>query len=376
LTDLKIYDDDKRLERTLTRLRNSDISNKNKELILEFISDCDARGLSFSRQSKYADQLRKIAKLLNKDFDKAKKEDIKNVVAQINRLQFKPRTKRDYKVTLKAFYKWLLGTEDDEYPEQVRWIKTTLKRNEQELPKILSKKQIKKIFSAARNIRDKAMIALYIETGVRPGELLNMRIGHIGFDEFSPYILVKGKTGRRRVRVVEFAGYLKRWLEVHPFRDDPEAPLWVRLDAKSKEEYLTYKSLERRIAVIKKRSGVDFSAYKFRHTRLTELARKLREAPLCKVAGWEIGSPMPRIYVHLSGEDTDEEVLSNVYGLKPMGTSDDKPKICTICGESNPRDAEVCWKCARPLDPDKIRKSYEDLKEEIKEELLRELLGG
>lgn len=373
MIDLKIYDDDKRLDRAIARLRGSGISSKNKGLIQGFISDCNARNLSFSRQTKYIDHLRRLAEWLGRDLERASKKDLKEVVAHLNGMSYRARTKRDYKVALKVFYKWLFGSEEEEYPEQVRWIKTSLKRSERELPKLLSKDEIDRIFAAARNIRDKAMIALYLETGARPGELLNMRMGHVGFDEFSPFVLVKGKAGRRRLRVVEFAGYLKRWLEAHPFRDDAEAPLWMRLGADDKEDYLRYKSLERRIAAIKERSGVDFSAYRFRHTRLTELAKKLREAPLCKVAGWEIGSPMPRVYVHLSGEDADGELLSNVYGMKPPVSSDGKPKVCSICGEPNPRDATICWKCMRPLDPDRLRQGL-GITEEIKDEIIERIV--
>ena len=44
-------------------------------------------------------------------------------------------TKLNYKTTLKKFYKWLAGGED--YPEQVKWIKTSKRNMNRTLPEEL-----------------------------------------------------------------------------------------------------------------------------------------------------------------------------------------------------------------------------------------------
>ena len=57
-------------------------------------------------------------------------------------------TKHDYKVCLKRFYKWLKGN-DEVYPDEVKWIKTTLKRNQTLLPDdLLTEEEVKRVVDA------------------------------------------------------------------------------------------------------------------------------------------------------------------------------------------------------------------------------------
>ena len=71
------------------------------------------------------------------------------------------------------------------------------------------------------------MIGILIETGARRGELYNMRIKDVQFDEYSPIIWLHGKTGTRQRRVFNCAEDLKRYLEKHPDRTNPEAKFWL-----------------------------------------------------------------------------------------------------------------------------------------------------
>jgi len=75
------------------------------------------------------------------------------------------------------------------------------------------------------------------------------------------------------------------------------------------------------------------NVYVFRHTRLTNLSKEFTEAQLCMIAGWELGSDMPRNYVHLWGRDVDEALLKT-YGLI-------KPKEQK--GDQNPEEMCQVW---------------------------------
>lgn len=44
-------------------------------------------------------------------------------------------------------------------------------------------------------------------------------------------LLVKGKTGERRIRLIRSAPYLTKWLENHPQRNVKDAPLWCTMSA-------------------------------------------------------------------------------------------------------------------------------------------------
>ena len=83
------------------------------------------------------------------------------------------------------------------------------------------------MIEAAEHPRDKALIASLYESGCRVGEIAALRISHIHFDEYGAYMIVKGKTGSRRIRLVFSAPILASWINVHPQKANPEAPLWV-----------------------------------------------------------------------------------------------------------------------------------------------------
>jgi len=107
-------------------------------------------------------------------------------------------------------------------------LKTTIKKNDKKLPEdMLTAEDIKKLIKATDKPRDRSLVAVLYESGCRIGELLSMRIKHIQFDKYGAILLLNGKTGSRRVRIVFSSPYLKEWINKHPLADDPEAPVWV-----------------------------------------------------------------------------------------------------------------------------------------------------
>ncbi len=60
----------------------------------------------------------------------------------------------------------------------------------------------------------------------------------------------EGKTGARRIRMIEKVAILTRWLESHPLKGNPEAPAWPIMDWHSKKimtDELTLKAISSRI---------------------------------------------------------------------------------------------------------------------------------
>ena len=66
-------------------------------------------------------ELRYIFRFLSKDMKKATKENIENLILQVNKSKKAAASKRKIKQTLRSFYKWLLGSDD--YPPIVKWVK-------------------------------------------------------------------------------------------------------------------------------------------------------------------------------------------------------------------------------------------------------------
>ena len=71
------------------------------------------------------------------------------------------------------------------------------------------------------------MISVGFEGGFRASELLLTNVDSVHFDEKGAVVRVHGKTGERSVRLISSAPLLSQYLETHPLRDYPQAPLWV-----------------------------------------------------------------------------------------------------------------------------------------------------
>jgi site-specific recombinase XerD/ribosomal protein L40E len=348
-----IHDSEGRLARAEGRLHNP-MSERDKQLLVEFEKQLLSEGLTAIRVSKYLDTLRRIADMLGKPFEEATVEDIKDLVYRIERSGYSPWTKHDYKVALKRFYKWLKGGNED-YPPEVKWIKTTLKAKDEILPEdLLTEEDVMRLVNAADNPRDKAFIITLYESGARIGELGSMLIRDVKFEEGYTALTLKGKTGSRRVIVVASTPYLMAWIQNHPLRGRPNAPLWVNMGTVNRYKPMSYPALAKILKVAAERAGLKKKVHphKLRHSRATFLASKLTEAQMNQVFGWRQGSKMPSIYVHLSGRDLDEAILG-VYGLRKRseeGEAKLKPKICPRCQTPNQFDARFCVRCGLALD--------------------------
>ncbi len=201
--------------------------------------------------------------------------------------------------------------------------------------------------------RDKAFVILLYESGARIGELGAMRIRDVAFEQGYARIMLRGKTGARQVIVVASMPYLADWIQHHPLRDDPDAPLWVNLGTVNRLEPMSYPALAKVLKTVAEKAGLKKRVHPhvLRHSRATFLARRLTEAQMSQMFGWKQGSRMPSIYVHLSGRDL-EDALLGIYGLrKPEGEKPElAPRVCPRCSESNQFDARFCSKCGMVLD--------------------------
>src|SRR3990170_814629 len=152
-----LYGYGKRLERALERIGSrTDLPDGAVGRILDFHRHCVASGLSPARVLRYLNDLPKLALLLGKPFDQATRQDIERVLQEIEKSDYAPQTKLDFRKSVKKFYKWTNGGEA--YPESIAWIKTTGKRNNDKLPEdLLTEDDVKKLVTVAIHPRDRAL---------------------------------------------------------------------------------------------------------------------------------------------------------------------------------------------------------------------------
>lgn len=72
------------------------------------------------------------------------------------------------------------------------------------VPRYLSEQQVRRVLDAARNPRERALVELLYGSGIRPGELVSVRVEDIDFA--AGRILVQGKRGTRYVLFGRSAG--------------------------------------------------------------------------------------------------------------------------------------------------------------------------
>lgn len=79
MDEFDIHNRKRDYERAVAKVKNSDLPEKNKQLILEFQEECFSNGLSLDRVLFYLNRLYRLAQFLKKDFTKATKPDIKDL---------------------------------------------------------------------------------------------------------------------------------------------------------------------------------------------------------------------------------------------------------------------------------------------------------
>lgn len=322
----------------------------NNQIIEKFLNNCIATGLGELRVRKYKQEMGWISKAFEGNLNKATRENIERLVVKINKnKEWSEYTKYDYKVAVKKFYKWLNGGE--ECPSIAKWIPTKISKCKRKLPEdLLTEEEIKKLIEFAPTIRDKAFIITLYETGCRNGEMLSLKLKSVSFESQGTILRVHGKTGARRVMTITATPYLRDWINNHPEKDNPDAPLWIMSDGKELTQAGSSAMLKRiaKRAKIKKK----VNPHNFRHTRATHLANHLTEAQMKEYLGWTQSSDMASVYVHLSGRDTDNAILE-MNGLKKeekKGAQKLRSQNCMRCGEINKSTSKFCDKCGAILD--------------------------
>jgi len=332
--------------------RDPGLREEDRKLILKFDRQCTASELSAGRKASYLDCLRAMSKLLPVPLSKATKENMIDLMGKILGKGYAEWTVHNYKVALKRFYAWLNGCERGEYPENVRWIRTSIK-SVNRLPRdsLITVKEFEQLVRAADNSRDKALLSVLYESGCRVGELLSLRIEHVKTDKYGAVLTVRGKTGDRAVRIIASAPALATWLDNHPGRGDTRAPLWVNVGVKFKGRAMTRVGVQQLLRRTARRAGLRKRIYPhlFRHSRATDLASSLTEGVMKQYFGWTPGSRMPGVYVHLASRDADRELLK-LHGIE-VEEAGPKFKLikCPRCGLDNSPGARFCSKCALPL---------------------------
>ncbi|MDT7858579.1 MAG: site-specific integrase [Candidatus Aenigmarchaeota archaeon] len=345
------------VERKLEKIKNdSNINQKSKEVFLKFVEFKQTERISYHRLSRVLDLFYHILKnFKDLDFSTLTQEQADKIWIWISQQDWKEWTKYTYSRIFKNFVGWL----NENYGLKIKtkdW-KVQKPKNSIMPEYLITKEEFNKLFNATDDIQERLLIGLLYESGSRIGEILSLKIKNVSFNNYGAKLIVKWKTGQRVIPIVWFANLLRQFIEAHPFKDNPEAFLFYYKNSKGQIVPMSYPVFRMRLKRLCKKVGINkrIHPHLFRHTRLTELAKELPEQILKQIAGWVPDYKMAQTYLHLSMRDVEESLLTKVYGIK---TSDNEKKekfvVCPKCGELNPPNATICWRCKTDLKESKL----------------------
>lgn len=159
--------------------------------------------------------------------------------------------------------------------------------------------EIQSLLDTTNSLKDFAILSLLYKGGLRSGELNHIKRQDVTYDEHGALLNVDGSKNNpytmRRIRIMGLNDELKQIFE------EEDAPF-----------DFSHTYLRKVIRKAKKRAGIKRRIYPhlFRHTRATHLGKHLTDREMCLFFGWSPDSDMPQKYVHLSGRDVDQKIIS------------------------------------------------------------------
>jgi site-specific recombinase XerD len=301
-----IHGNEKQYVRCLAKIRDEFDSN-DSALLLRFLRLKELEGMSVARRLKYYAAL-KVFRRVCDPITSVSREHVEEFLLLL-RNEYRISSQETDWYCAKKFFEFVGKG------ELFDGLRPSFSARGMKLPEeLLSREEIDLLIKNARSLRDRALISVMYESGARIGELITLQLKHVSFDEYGAVLIVDGKTGMRRIRLIETALMLKDY--VYSLPKGSEGPLWPN----GKGSNISYAAVYRMLGKLVRSCGLDKQVYPhlFRHSRATHLADKLTEAQMKILFGWAGNSDVPSVYVHLSGRDV-EEALLRIYGINQRG---------------------------------------------------------
>lgn len=334
---------------------HQDISERNKELVLDFLRDAalgktnQRRGRSrigLPQQTKHLRLLKRYILWIAKDVDKVTLPEMEGFVTALesgaiyalprgfqkpgsekNRTHPKTplaeSTQSMIKISVRMFYKWLNG-DPKNFPPLVDWIDTYVDKFP-EYP-ALRPRQVEVLHDHAKTPEEHAYVQCFYDGGYRPGELMNIRLNttqlrsiKVGSKTWSCFAgrTLFSKTFPRTVVLYmpDSTKWLQYWLDAHPARPtiEEDGAIYSR-DERAllfPRDYRNMKKLLERLGQRALKQNVWPTL--MRHTSATYWCSRLTHYQMCKRFGWAFSSKMPQTYIDREGVD-ESRIAASYYG--------------------------------------------------------------
>ncbi|WP_435552720.1 tyrosine-type recombinase/integrase [Natrinema sp. CGMCC1.2065] len=214
--------------------------------------------------------------------------------------------------------------------------------------------------------RDRAFLEMLIYTGQRLTAIRTLRIKDVDLDQGVFYLNdeadgLKGAADRGRKRPLFGARkYVRDWLQYHPRKDEPDAPLFVGDPNHWKtnlDEPWSEPGVRKHLKRIGDRAGVDkpVNPHNFRHYFVTVMKREysMDTDTLRALLGvTEDSNILHTTYSHVTNDDYVRKAEQQLGYREEDTSSPMTPDACPTCGEVLQDHWRRCPSCGEVFGPD------------------------
>ena len=257
------------LQKKLNTQNNQTYPYTNIEYMDMFISAKRIEGCSERTLAYYKATIEHMLSIIVIPLRQVQTDDLRAYLAEYQlRNNCSKTTVDNIRRNLSSFFSWL-EAEDYIIKSPIRRIHKI--RTGSKVKETLSEECIEKLRDSCLQIRDLAMIDLLYSTGIRVGELVNLNINDINFEERECIVYGKGNKQRKVYFDAKTKVHLKRYLEQ---RKDYSEALFVTLD--SPFERLKISGVEIRLRKLGRLASLDqrVHPHKFRRSMATRAIDK------------------------------------------------------------------------------------------------------
>lgn len=239
----------------------------NSEYLEMFITAKQLEGCSTRTIQYYRVTILAFLDIINKSLRNITTEEIRGFLVKYQQKNNCSKVTLDnVRRNLSSFFSWL-EEEDHILKSPIRRIHKI--RTKKVVKEVISDEHIELLRDSCEEIRDLAMVDLLISTGMRVGELVNLNINDINFEERECIVHGKGDKERKVYFDSKSKIHLQKYLEV---RNDNNDALFVTLN--KPHERLMISGVEVRIRELGKQIQVNVHPHKFRRTMATKAIDK------------------------------------------------------------------------------------------------------
>jgi integrase len=186
-------------------------------------------------------------------------------------------------------------------------------------PKTLTKSEIEMLVRACSNLRDKFLLSLLYETGMRIGETLSLWIEDIDISDMVIDLKDRGQlennaeiktvSSPRRIDISQnLADMFMKYIAEYHNEEVETNHIFIKISGNNKNKAMDYIDVDNLFRSLKKKTGIYVTPHMFRHSSLTVLRMAGWQPELLRVrAGHKNIYTTINTYIHPSDKDITKE---------------------------------------------------------------------